>query len=218
MININLLPEELRPQPRSPLPYLMAMVLAVAVVFYCLISFYTLHARNSALKNSEAEFKTKIAEVRDSVEAVKELEKKKRELNAKQIAIGKIWSDRLLWSKVLYDLAGLVPENVWLSDIKEEVKVTTVQVKNPDPKASQPTRSVKKTERTLVVGGYALSLQAEQGVELVGQLVRAMEKSPEFSRNFRNPTPQGVYDDEFDKFSVKKFEIKTNIVTRGAPG
>jgi hypothetical protein len=192
------------------------MVLAVAVALYCLLTFLHQYSLNSDLESREASLQAQIDEVWASVEAVKELEKKKRQLNAKQEAIGKIMSDRMVWSKVLYDLAGLVPEDVWLSDLKEDVKITQTTVPNPDPDAAQKTITKAITTRKFKVGGYAMSPRAESGVESVGQLVRAMEDSADFSKQFRNPTPQRVFDEEFDKVSVKKFEIWTDIEVGGS--
>lgn len=56
MININLLPEELRPQPRSPLPYLMAIVLALVVVLYCTVSFVTQFSQKKTLEERAEKF------------------------------------------------------------------------------------------------------------------------------------------------------------------
>ena len=215
MLKINLLPEELRPRPRSVMPYVCTLALAIVVVVYCLATFVTLLARNSALQKEEVSIQARIDEVWGSVEAVEKLEIKKRQLNAKEKAIGRIMGDRIVWSKVLYDLAGLVPEDIWLRDLKEEIKIVQVKVPNPDLESAQKTITVPRQRRKFKVGGYALSPKAESGVQLVGELVRAMEASEEFSEQFRAPTPQRVDDDEFEGVSVKKFEIWTNVEAGG---
>lgn len=154
--------------------------------------------------------------MRDSVDAVKKLEIKQEQLAAKEQAIGTITSDLIMWSKVLYELAGLVPEDLWLNNLKVDVSSTKVTKDNPDPDASQKTITETIITRKLKVGGYAMSPRAERGVELVGQLVRAMEDDPGFSKRFSDPTPQGVFDDEFDSVSVKRFEIET-VIESGGP-
>jgi len=221
MLDINLLPEELRPRPRSPLPYLMTAVLALAVVLYCLISCVGKWRTISSFNERIAELDIRIEEVKDSAEAVKELERETREVNAKQIAIDSIMSDRILWSKVLHMLAGLVPDDVWLSDLRETVDTTKITVDNPDPQASQPKITKTITVRKLKVAGYAMSPREESGVHLVGRFVSAMEDennpdfSPEFAAIFRDPEPQSIDDEDFEGTAVKKFEIWCDIVGRG---
>jgi len=223
MIEINLLPAELRPRPRSPLPYLMTIALAIAVVMYCLIAFVGKWRTISDFENRIAELDVKIEQVRDSVNAVKQLEDNYRRLSAKRAAISTIVSDRILWSKVLYMLPQLVPDDVWLSDLKESVQNVPVTIENPDPEARQRTITKNITIRRLEIAGYALSPREERGVDLVGQFVRAMEDKndpkylPEFATLFRSPVPQSVVPAEFDRTTVKKFEIWCNIAAEGTP-
>jgi len=222
MIDINLLPEELRPRPRNPLPYLTTIALAAAVVLYCLISFAGNWRTISVFHNDIARLDEQIDAVRESAEAVKKLEIENRSLSNKQVAISTIMSDRIVWSKVLNNLAQLVPDDVWLSDLKEDVKSISVQVDNPDPEAAQKTITKNVIIRKLEISGYALSPREEEGVNHVGRFVRVMEDEndpnyiPEFAALFRNPTPQSVNDESFQNTAVKKFEIWCDIVQKGA--
>jgi len=222
MIDINLLPDELRPRPRSPLPHLMTVVLAVAVVLYCLISFVGKWQTISTFEKRVAELDKQIAEVHESAEAVKKLEAENRLLSAKQVAISTIMSDRIVWSKVINVLTELVPDAVWLSDLVVTSKSIPVQVPNPDTQAVQKTVTQYVMSRKLEVTGYALSPREEEGVNHVGRFVSAMEneKDPnynqEFAALFNNPTPQSVEDKDFEDTPVKEFKIWCDIVKKGA--
>jgi len=222
MIDINLLPEELRPRPRSPLPYLITIALAVAVILYCLVSLIGKWRTISVFDDDIARLDEQIAEVHESAEAVKKLENENQRLSDKQAAISTIMSDRIVWSKVLNMLAQLVPNDVWLSDLKEDVRSIPVQVDNPDPEAAQKTITKNVIIRRLQISGYALSPREERGVNLVGRFVRVMEDEndpnyiPEFAALFRNPTPQSVDDKDFEGSAVKEFEIWCDVAPRGS--
>jgi Tfp pilus assembly protein PilN len=222
MIDINLLPVELRPRPRSPLPYLMTVVLAIAVVSYCLIAFVDKWQTISDFEKRITELDEQIAEVHESAEAVKELEAGNRLLNAKQAAISTIMPDRIVWSKVIVMLAELVPEDVWLSDLAVSSKSVPIQVPNPDSQAAQKTVTQYVPRRKLEITGYALSLREEEGVNHVGRFVSAMENeqdpnyNPEFAALFSNPDPQSVDDKVFEDTPVKEFKIWCDIVKKGA--
>jgi len=216
MIDINLLPEELRPRPRSPLPYLATLALVVVVVLYCVISSFVELHKISGFKQRVDELDEQIEVVRASAEAVKELESKERRLNAKRLAIGTIMADRIVWSKVLYMLARIVPEDVWLTGIVEKVKTERVTIDNPDPGAGPKKIQKTVTRRILEITGYALSPREEQGVHLVGRFVRAMEDDQDFSERFRGPEPQSVNDAEFEDVPVKDFQIWCRIAKGGS--
>ena len=222
MIDINLLPVELRPRPRSPLPYLLTIVLAVAVVIYCLIAFVGKWRTISDFEKRIIKLDEQIAEVHESAEAVKELEAGNRLLNAKQAAISTIMPDRIVWSKVIVMLAELVPEDVWLSDLAVSSKSVPIQVPNPDSQSAQKTVTEYVSRRKLEVTGYALSLREEEGVNHVGRFVSAMENEqdpnykPEFAALFNNPDPQSVDDAVFEDTPVKEFTIWCDIVKKGA--
>ena len=221
MIDINLLPDELRPRPRSPLPYMMTIVLAVAVVLFCLVSFVGKWQTISGFEKRITELDEQIAEVHESAEAVKKLEADSRLLNAKQVAISTIMSDRIVWSKVINMLTKLVPEDVWLSDLDVSSKSVPVQVPNPDSQAVQKTVTQYVMRRKLEVTGYALSPREEEGVNHVGRFVSAMEDeedqnyNPEFAALFRNPEPQSIDDGVFEDTPVKEFKIWCDIAKKG---
>jgi Tfp pilus assembly protein PilN len=214
MINVNLLPPELRPIRRSGLPYIIVAV-AGTVVVIALLSIFM--ANKLTVANNEAELeglKADLQRVRESAKQVKELEAKKASVEAKDKAIRDINSDRIVWSKQLYYLARLMPDQVWLKDVEVETKTRTETVPVPDAPEGQPqTKQVPVPYQSLKLTGYALSYKEEMGVNLVGVFVNAIENDTDFTTFFKSPEPQLLKDEEFGGVNVKEFEVNCEIVT-----
>ena len=215
MINVNLLPPELRPVRKNPMPYI-GVTIAGAVVIIALLSIFMVNQRAVANKEDELEgLKGELERVRESAEKVKELEAKEVSIAAKDKAIKEITADRIVWSEQLYYLARLMPDDVWLKDVEVETKTRKVMVPNPDAdKEGQPPMKSKVVQyQSLTLTGYALSDKEEMGVNLVGVFVRAIENDPDFTRYFKSPEPRLLKDEEFAGINVKEFEVNCEIVT-----
>lgn len=214
MINVNLLPPELRPLRRSGLPYIIVAV-AGTVVVIALLSIFMANKLTVANKDAELEgLKADLQRVRESAKQVKELEAKKASVEAKDKAIKDINSDRIVWSKQLSYLARLMPDQVWLKDIEVETKTRTETVPVPDAPEGQPqTKQVAVPYQSLKLTGYALSYKEEMGVNLVGVFVKAIENDTDFTTYFKSPEPQLLKDEEFGGVNVKEFEVNCEIVT-----
>ena len=217
MINVNLLPPGLRPVRRSPLPYIVVGIAAGAVLVILLSVWMTTTVQLDNKRVKLEESKAELERVRESALEVKELEAKQASIAAKRKAIEQITSDRLVWSRQLYYLAKLMPDQVWLKDIQVETKTRRKEVPVPDAKEGEPkTKLVPVPYQSLKLCGYALSYQEEMGVNLVGVLVCAIENAPQFSEHFIEPEPRLVEDEEFGGVNVKEFEVNCEIVARNS--
>lgn len=214
MINVNLLPPELRPLRRSPLPYIVVAIVGAAVIL-ALLSMYTANQIQVANKHRQLEdLKAELQRVREAAEQVKELEAKEASIAIKDRAIKDITSDRIIWAEQLHYLARLMPGQVWLKDIEVETKSRTIMVDVPDAKEGEPKTKPKVIPyQSLKLTGYALSHAEEIGVNLVGVFVRAIEDDAQFSSIFASPEPRLVKDEEFGDVHVKEFEVNCEIVT-----
>jgi len=214
MININLLPPELRPIRRSGLPYVVVAI-AGTVVVVVLLSIFMANGVAVANKSNDLEgLKAECQRVRESAKEVKELEIKKASIEAKDKAMKEITSDRIVWSEQLHYLARLMPDQVWLKDIEVETKTRTKTVPVPDAKEGQPkTKKVAVPYQSLKLTGYALSYKEEMGVNLVGVFVKAIENDADFTTYFKSPEPHLLKDEEFGGVHVKEFEVNCEIVT-----
>lgn len=213
MINVNLLPPELRPVRRSSVPYL-AVLVAGAVALVALVSVFMasqarIERRTTSLEGLEAE----LQHVRQSADKVRELEAKQASIAAKNEAINEITSDRIVWSEQLYYLAKLLPNDIWLKDIEVEHKTRKKTVPVPDAKEGEPTtKQIIVPYKSLKLIGYALSSKEEVGVNLVGELVRVIEDDIDsFGVHFKNPEPRLVKDEDFGGAKVKEFEVNCEI-------
>ena len=216
MIRVNLLPPHLRPVRRSPIPYLLSGgVLLVALV-----------AMGSVFLSNQAQINRKTAELDGhkqqlaQLDAIRkeseELEAIKARLADKIGTIAEITSDRLIWSRQLYNLARLAPMNFWYKTISVEEKQFREQQLVLD-KQTQETKlqTVTVKKPILKLEGYVTD--AEDGTRDASLLMRSTEADEEFSQMFQLEPPS-FKDTEFDGFPVKSFTLEYVIQPRkGGP-
>ncbi len=213
MINVNLLPPELRPVRRSSVPYL-AVLMAGAVALVALVSiFMASQARIEGKKTSLEDLQAELQHVRQSADKVRKLEAQQAAVAAKSQAIDEITSDRIVWSEQLHHFAKLLPKDIWLQDIEVEHKTRKKTIPIPDAKEGEPTtKQIIVPYKSLKLIGYALSPKEEMGVNLVGELVRVIELDTDsFGVHFKNPEPRLVKDEAFGGAKVKEFEVNCEI-------
>lgn len=134
MIKINLLPQELSgkaPRRASAPSEGTGTVVATALVFIAIVGaafFFIIKTTNDS-KRSLATAKTKQAAIKADLQALQsEWETLERDLRVLRVQYSVINSldpeDRLLWTKKLNMLPSVVPDNVFLSEIKVNETVT----------------------------------------------------------------------------------------------
>ena len=138
MIIINLLPENLRPIKRTPLPHLLSLLVLFvalgALAFLFVSKTAEIAGKRGELQAAEAELEG----LRDIVEEYNALSAKKQQLENKINVIQEILSDRIIWSEQLHKLATLAPENFWYKRIRETSKSVPVEEVVIDAKTGQP--------------------------------------------------------------------------------
>ena len=125
MITVNLLPYELRPVKRTPLPYFLSgatFVLAVSVVA---IVFVKNIADIAGATRTLNEHKAELSRLQPIVEDYNAISEKKLKLAEQVQTINEIASDRIIWSRQLFNLNRLVPDNMWYDEIDVGVKPFT---------------------------------------------------------------------------------------------
>lgn len=160
MIIVNLLPEESRPKVKTPIPYLVSLaVLGLAVVGMV----WMWMASREALAHQRAQlaqYEAQLNEYGNVVEQYNDLQDQKVTLAEKIDIIKEIVKDRLVWSKELWRLSKLTPDNVWYSGINVVNRTATVTVMAYDAKKK---KDVEKKERVtlsmLEVKGYVVADQ-----------------------------------------------------------
>jgi len=212
MIHINLLPPELRPIKRTPVPYILSLLVVVLVI----LGLGYLHASTLsqiAYYNSQYEQHTKeynkLAKVVEDYNNMIEL---KRSLRRKIETINGIVKDRIIWSRQLYNLSRILPENFWYDSISVDTKreTETRYEVNPKTKKVEP-KQVPIVRKVLTVSGYVI--EGDEGLD-VSPLVKAAEEDQEFSKMFQLEPPQ-IKDTTIDGQPVKSFTLQFDIQGQG---
>ncbi len=215
MIQVNLLPHELRPVKRTPLPYIIS-VLVLLIALGVVASIYLQQvARTSALRGQVAETQRDFDELKDIVDEAERLTELKQQLAVKIQTINEIVNDRIIWSEQLWRLSKLAPENFWYSEFEQDTKQVTVTVTEPDP--NDPTKMVTRPDNRTVpmlrVSGYVI--EGQEGSKDVSPFLSAVEEDPEFAAMFELDKQQ-FGDTDFNGYPVRSFTIEFLIDRGGA--
>lgn len=221
MIRINLLPHHLRPIKRTPLPYIVVGLGAILAVAYIAFSFMSTQLHIMNLKAELAAHKKELDEKKEIVEESNRLEKMKLQLADKIATIQEIAANRIVWSRELYNLARLKPDNRY-TEVAESTKTYTSQEPQIDPKTGKQkiNETTKKPEMKTVnvskpilrVSGYVVSTPDKPSD--VSPLTDALSDDPEFSAMFLMEPPS-FSDTDFEGFPVKKFTLEFQISPEG---
>lgn len=206
MITVNLLPHEYRPVKRTPLPYILsgaALVLTIGVIgMVFLKNMIAVSAANHTLNKHKQE----LAELQPVVEEYNSISDKKLQLAEQVDTINDIVSDRILWSRQLFNLNRLALDNMWYDGIQVSVKpyTETRTVYNPKTKKNE-TETQRLDRRVLVLSGYVTP--GADGAASVSPFTLATENDDEFSKMFQ--LDQSSFKDTlFDDVGVREFKLE----------
>ncbi|MFC1734693.1 PilN domain-containing protein [Candidatus Hydrogenedentota bacterium] len=218
MININLLPEHLRPIERNTLPYHVLLILSGVAFLFIFISAINVQIEIGKKKSELQRINSDIQLLDTQLEEVKELDDRKTNLAAQVSAINKILKGRRLWAPRLAALAKVIPLTTWIEDF-EETEGESWVVKRTKTKDKETGKTkVKNTVVTkkfpaLVMEGYTYPKVHDQGVDELGQLIASF-KNPAAEAvkyfKFRN-FEKLVTDDDGGRSTSKKFIITLEI-------
>ncbi len=210
MININLLPHEFRPIKRTPLPYLLtgaiASITVVAIGVVSLINSADVKAANRRL----ADNKTALTQLKPIVEEYNSISEKKLKLAEQVNTINEIVSDRILWSRQLFNLNRLATENMWYDGIEVAHKQISEKKNVYDPKTKQMKQVSEKVDRrVLTLSGYVIP--GDDGVASVNPFTTATEGDEEFSDLFQLDLST-FKDTMFEDVGVREFKLEYLIL------
>ncbi|MBI4556916.1 MAG: hypothetical protein HY706_04970 [Candidatus Hydrogenedentes bacterium] len=212
MIKINLLPRHLRPIKRSPLPYLASFAVLVIALVAIALTFFTAYTRNRELQVSVAALDERLQKLKPVMEEWNRLEELKRELKDRIDTINEIVRDRIVWSRQLWLLSNLAPQNMWYTGITVESKA----FKELAPELDSAGKAVidaatgkPKTKETTVqrpvlkVSGYVGF--APDGTMEVNPFLQVAADDPEFSALFTYENQDVSVTKDLEGFPVKPF-------------
>ena len=217
MIVVNLLPEELRPIKRTPLPHLVSL-LVLALVLVAMAGAYIAKAAEIGDASTRlADTEQQLAQLADTVKEFNDLKLKKRQLDRKIKVIQDITQDRIIWSKRLHQLVSLTPDNFWYKSIQEVSRTITVErvqldeAGKPviDTRTNQP-KTVRDRVRQpyLVVAGYVAP--DDDGVDDVNPLSFKTSNDEDFSSMFILEAPEASFG-EYAGRQIRTFKFNYRI-------
>ena len=213
MITINLLPSELRPIKRTPLPYILTTVLVVLSLGWCLTKYtdnlQELRGQEKTLAQNEKE----LLSLKESVETYNKLSEEKQLLASQLNTIDEITSDRIVWSEQLHSLTRLALTNMWYSNMAVKTRVSTITKEIVDPESGKKkTIKEKITENVLTLEGF-VSPDSE-GRTSISPFTSATELDPAFSSQFQFIDFSMSDDIVFEDVTVKEFSLEY-LISRG---
>ncbi|MCF6286413.1 MAG: hypothetical protein L3K26_14655 [Candidatus Hydrogenedentes bacterium] len=222
MIVVNLLPEELRPIKRTPLPHLLSLMLLAFAVAGMGLMFFGKLGEISDRTQELVQAKKGLDELKDVVDEYNALSEKKLQLENKINVIQEILSDRIIWSKQLHGLASLTPENFWYKRIWVTYKTVREEHVVIDEKTGKPEidkRTKKEKVKTvnvkrpmLEISGYVIN--NEEGSNKINPLTFNTTEDPEFASIFTLDRPQ-ILDAEYNGYAVRGFVLEYEIEAGG---
>jgi hypothetical protein len=214
MITINLLPHHLRPIKRTPLPYVLSILVVVAVVGAMGWLFVSTQAEIMSNQSNLDNVTGKLAKLQPVIDRYNKLQKDKQILTKKRATIAEIVQGRIIWSRELYNLARIAPANLWYKSMKVETKVAKENRTGKDPKTGEiKTEIVMVKHPVMSVSGFVVATPTLAAN--VSAFAQAAEQDAEFSKLFLQEN-MSVEDTDFEGSPVKKFNLDFRIVPGGA--
>jgi len=213
MIQINLLPHELRPIKRTPVPYILS-VLVLLLALAVLGSIWMGNSNTRLERSVELQnHKTQLEELRPITEEMAQLEQQKKILEERIAVIQEIVSDRIIWSRQLWNISRLTPDNVWYSNISQSSRMTTVEKDVPDPKRKGKTikSKVKVPQGYLILEGYVTG-GVDQNLD-ISPLLDEFKYDEEFSALFQLDNPR-LRDTTYEGRPVRAFILEYKISSK----
>lgn len=219
MIIINLLPQELRPIKRTPLPHILSVLVLLLALAGMGFMFISVTGQISQKRQDLAKANAELEGLRDIVEQYNALSEKKQQLENKINVIQEILSDRIIWSEQLHKLSELTPDNFWYKRIRETSKTVRVERVDIDPKTNKEVvdkdgkkKIIKENVKrpVLEISGYVIN--NEQGSNHITPLTYNTTQDEAFARLFVLDSPQ-ITDDVYNGYSVRGFVLEYNITT-----
>ena len=193
MIEINLLPEELKKTRRSgsridvgkidlgKLPMLNIAVAGIVIIIAVQIVIFVFGALFGMISGSlEKDYKS-ISPARQEAENFRtEISRMSRKISA----IDELMVKRFSWARKLNDLSDSVTPSIWLTQLDYDEKTTerpkagAVAARGENRQATE-----KVLERYLIISGAASSM-GEEGTALIGRFIEKLKENASFYSDF----------------------------------
>ena len=161
MIEINLLPKEMRKAHGLGIPKSVlvgAGAAAAVIVLLALVTVYQMY-RVHGIDSRIAEVRRQADRMREDIIIVDRLVDVKTKILARLAAIDKLDRGRERWVKILDELSHRVPDFLWLTTFKPAVAASGVNPRGiRTPGAGTPADSAATDRKDLAIAGYSFTL------------------------------------------------------------
>jgi hypothetical protein len=198
MIEINLLPEELKKKKRAApkidianislenIP-VIKIALVVAVIFIAIqIMVFGFGILGSIVFKS---FEKSYKEILPGKQSAEQLSLAVSKMSKKVSAIDELMVRRFSWAKKLNDLSDSVTAGIWLTQLEYDEHLTerpkAAAVNTPQNRGSEEKKATteKVLERYLVISGASQSM-GEEGTALIGRFIKNLKENVSFYSDF----------------------------------
>lgn len=196
MIEINLLPEELRKRRHissfrgassvsiGKLPWIRIMIFIVAVLIAAhAVLFLSGLALGSIFKSLEYNYKKILPEKKEAEQFKTDISNMSKKISA----IDELMVKRFSWARKLNDLSNSVTAGIWLTQLGYDEKIVekprAVSNVAVSDQTSDKQVTEKFTERYLIISGAASSM-GEEGTALIGRFIKNLKENSSFYSDF----------------------------------
>jgi len=181
MIEINLLPEELRRKnkglglPKAAQAGIAGMVIAVALM--AAVTWYQ-KAQLARVNEDVARVEAKVQQMQDDIQLVDRLVDVKTRIMRRLSAIETLDRNRTTWVHNLEDLAIVIPEFLWLSEFQQgdgKSAQRAKATKRVGPEQAVNADSLAAVKNSLTLRGYCYTVSS------LANLILNLQDSPRFS-------------------------------------
>lgn len=230
MIEINLLPEELRKRKRTApkieitsikfekIPFIKIAVITAALIIAIQIILFGFGIIGGIGCNIlEKNYKQILPEKQEAEQLKTQISKMSKKISA----IDELMVKRFSWAKKLSDLSDSMTAGIWLTQLEYDEKVTerprvisdTNVSKGKENLGSDKTATEKVFERYLIISGAASSM-GEEGTALIGRFIKNLKGNPSFYSDFSDIELGSIKREQVSGQEIMTFKITCLFKTK----
>lgn len=206
MIKVNLLPYELRPIKRTPIPYLASAAVLLLALAGVGLTYMNNRAQVADARRLLDQHTSELERLQPVVEEYNNLSQQKNQLAEQVKTIEEIAADRTIWSRQLYNLSRLALENQWYKSVTVATRQFEEQRKSPNPKTGKiEYQTVMVPKQVLTISGYVIP--GQEGTSDISPLAQKLAEDEEFASLFELDKPSFT-DTVIDNTGVREFVLE----------
>ncbi len=221
MIEINLLPEEIRKKKKRVAPKIdtavvnlsnlpltkIAMAAAGAILAIQLILFVIGVISGVAFNSMDRKYKKILPKKNETLQ----LKARVDTANKKVVAIDELMVNRFSWAKKLNALSNSMIPGIWLTELQYDEKVAPApKTAKANPAKKRPGLGKQAPEkaisRYLIISGAAYGM-GEEGTALIGRFIKSLKDDTEFYSDFSDIELGTIKREKMEDQEIMTFKI-----------